>query len=210
MSIFGSRLRVNSSSVSTRCHSGAKPAPRSARRISSASVGLSSTRRTRSDFLSIYFGRLVQEQPVKSQVSHGGGESLEVHRFDDVAVFPQLVALHDVLLFFRRGEYDNWNTLGARIALDPPQHFDAIDLRQFEIEKDNFRAVLDFASGVRAFAKNKLDRFGAVACDLDSIAEFGFTQGALGQFQILGCIFDDQYLNRIVFVHVLFVSLMVK
>src|SRR6266852_735379 len=106
MSMFGSSLRENSASVSTRWYSGLNPAPRNSRRINSASVGLSSTSRTRSDFecLSINFWRLIQEQPVKSQFSHGGCESLKVHRLDNVTVYSQLVTLHHVLLFFGRGE----------------------------------------------------------------------------------------------------------
>ncbi len=42
---------------------------------------------------------LIEENPVIAQVGHGLGETVEVHRLDDVTVDPEVIAVHDVALF---------------------------------------------------------------------------------------------------------------
>src|ERR1700682_6420221 len=125
MSSLGPRLLKNSASVSTRFQSGSNPARRNSRSTSSASLGLSSTSRTRigCDFLSIHFRRLIQEQPIHTQVLHSSREPFEINGFHDIAVDSELVALHYVLLFLGRSQHHDWDSLCARLALDPPQGF---------------------------------------------------------------------------------------
>ena len=91
--------------------------------------------------------------------------------------------------------------LGARIALDPLEHFQPVHLGQFQVEQDHLGRVLDLARGVRAFAENELQRLRAVAGDLDAIRELGFAQGAQRQFQVLRVVFDQQDFNGCGFVH---------
>src|SRR5437588_11424814 len=110
MSSFGSRLLENSASVSTRFQSGLNPARRNSSRTSSASFGLSSTIRTRSgcETLSIQSGRLIEQQPVHSQVLHCGYKPLEVNWLYNVAVDPKLVGFHYVLLLLGRCQHHDW------------------------------------------------------------------------------------------------------
>src|SRR5437660_900033 len=193
MSILGSRLRENSASVSTRCQSGSNPLRRNSRTISSASLGSSSTSKRRSgcETLSIHFRRLVQQQPIHSQLLHGGNEPLKVHRFDNVTVDSQPVAFDDILLFSRRGQHDYRNGFSARIAFNATQHFDPVNLWQFQIEQDYLRRVFNFTAGVDAFAEDELYRFSSIARDLDAIGYVRFSQRTHRQLQVLRRVFDN-------------------
>src|SRR6266404_5666139 len=175
-SILGSRLAENSASVSTRFQSGSNPARRNSRSTSSASLGLSSTMRTRSGWvllgivwLVIWFGRLIKKKPIHSEVVHGCDEALEVHRLDEITVHAQPIAFRYIAVLLGRRQHDDGSAPGALIALDAPQHLHSVHLGQFQIEQDDLGAILDLASGVLAFAKDELHCFHAIAGDLDAI-----------------------------------------
>ena len=52
-----------------------------------------------------------------------------------VGVGAQGVTLSEIALLSGRRQHDDGNRFQVRIALDRPQHFDAIDLRHLQIEK---------------------------------------------------------------------------
>src|SRR2546422_9190160 len=90
----------SSAALPARSASGANPASRSARIISSASAALSSTTRSRSGAATRSAERrLVQQQPVQPGLGDGAHEALEVHGLDDVAVDAEGVAPLHVGLF---------------------------------------------------------------------------------------------------------------
>src|ERR1700722_559642 len=79
------------------------PALVKARSVRDASLGESSTCRTRNTspigHAPHTLGRrLVQEQPIQGQLLHGVQELIEVHRLANVAVDPRIVARGDILL----------------------------------------------------------------------------------------------------------------
>jgi hypothetical protein len=59
-------------------------------------------------------------------------------------------------------------------------------------------------SGVRAFTKNKPQRLGAVASDVDAIQKTGLAQCAQRKLQVLRVVLDKQEFELVRFVHGLF------
>src|SRR5574340_317246 len=111
------------SAVSTRCQAGVKPPFRNSRRSSRASSSESSISSTRSGLATLGpFGwPLVEQQPVEAKLSHRLAEVLEPHRLSHVAVRPQPVALHQVALLPRGGQYHHWEALGPIVGTDLAQ-----------------------------------------------------------------------------------------
>src|SRR5258708_4442810 len=62
-----------------------------------------------SSFLFFQLRRLIEQQPVHSELLDGGDKALKVHGLDDVAVHPEVIALDHVSLLFGRREHDGWN-----------------------------------------------------------------------------------------------------
>src|SRR4051812_4480774 len=100
MSRSAVKYRLKSSSESTPAQSGSNPLRRNSRSISSVSVRLSSAIKIfkRSAITSAQTGRLIEHEPVHANVAHRVGEAVEIHRFDDVAVHPEMIALDDIAL----------------------------------------------------------------------------------------------------------------
>ena len=90
---------------------------------------------------------------------------------------------------------------GARIALDPLEHFQPVHLGQLQVQQDHLGSVFDLPRGVRALAEDELQRFRAIAGDLDAIGEVGFAQSTQRQFQVLRIVFDQQDFNGVGSVH---------
>src|SRR5439155_15989933 len=72
--------------------------------------------------------RLIEQEPVETELGHRAHELFEVHRLDDVAVDPEFVALDDVALLARRGHHHHRDAFRARIGLDPPQDLEPVHL----------------------------------------------------------------------------------
>src|SRR5438105_13270571 len=91
--------------------------------------------------------RVIQQQPVKSDICDRACECVEIHRLDDVTVGTTLVRLFDVRLFARGRQHHNRYASRAGIAFQATQHFETIDLGQLEVEQD------DLGSGPLFFEK---------------------------------------------------------
>src|SRR5687768_4603765 len=87
-------------------------------------------------------GETVEQQPVEAELADGFDELLELDGLDDVAVHAEAVALDQIALFLGGGQDDDRGALGSLVALDLAQHFQAVDLRQLEVEKDDFGKIL--------------------------------------------------------------------
>src|SRR4051794_15799252 len=150
--------------VSTRSWLGTKPAERSSASSSSASSSESSISRSfRGGFISVLDGRrLVEHEPIESQLAHRVGELVKVDRLSDVAVRAQAVSAQHVALLARGGEDHNGEKARALIPAHLSQHLDAVHLRQLQIEQDELRHDA-LALGVLAAVEEIIDRLGAVA-----------------------------------------------
>src|SRR5437763_14590503 len=109
------------------------PPPNSAAAVAAmwAKTRLRIRARSGRSILFLHLRRLVQQQPIHAYLEHGGGEPFKVHRLNDVAVNSQLITLHHVVLFLRRGKNHYRDGFGSRIALDALQHFEPIYFRKF-------------------------------------------------------------------------------
>src|ERR1051325_11100730 len=72
--------------------------------------------------------RLIDDQPVETELLDEVTEFIEVNRFLAVTVNPQLVTFHHISLFLRRGHDDNRNSLGAAIVLHGSKHLYSVSL----------------------------------------------------------------------------------
>src|SRR5918992_3850364 len=124
--------------VSTRSDVTSYPARRNTRSSKSASSSKSSTSSTRNGIpmpASLHRWRLVQDEPVKSELAYRFDELDEVHRFSNITIAAKTVAINEILLFLRRGEHDHWGKLGPFIGAETADHLQAVDLGQLEVQE---------------------------------------------------------------------------
>src|SRR6266571_8577314 len=104
----------------------------------------SSTSRTRRGMviatsLSLRRRRLVQYEPVQPELLHRHRELDEVHGLADVGVAAQAVAADQVLLFPGRGEDDNGEAAQRLGLAYAPQHFQAVQFGQLQVQENQRR-----------------------------------------------------------------------
>src|SRR6185503_8796477 len=114
--------------------------------------------------------RLVEDEPVHPDLPYVLDEPREVDWFADVAVRAKLVAAQEVGLLLGRREDHHGQELRLRVRAQLPKHFEAVDLRQLQVEQHDLRVGL-IAFGVRAAPEQPVKRFGAVANDDDAITD---------------------------------------
>src|SRR3984893_4393063 len=153
-----SRACRKAGSEATRVKSASRPLLRRCRASSIASDSTSSRSSTRSlapasaivadDRSSRSHGWAIEDHPVQADLTDRCRELFEPHRFDDVAVGVILVGEPDVaLLGGGREEHDRLGA-GARVGANSPQHLEAVDLRELDVEQYQGRAVLDLEGAV--------------------------------------------------------------
>src|SRR6266571_8245469 len=106
---------------------------------------------------------LVELRPAEPQLPDGFGELGNVHRLVKVAVGSQPVTLRDVTFLARRGEHNHRDHPSMRVGLDPPQHFEAVHFRHFQVEENQLQAVFAAAVRIGARAEDEVERLGPVA-----------------------------------------------
>ena len=116
--------------------------------------------------------RLVEEQPILTQLPHGFAEVIEIHRVDDVAVNVQVIAFHDVAFLGGGGKNHDWDRSGPRVGLDGAEHFDPIDEWRFQMQLDQSGGVLDLAVGISARTEQEVEGLGSIANDVDVAGDF--------------------------------------
>ena len=86
---------------------------------------------------------------------------------------------------------DHWNGRSAWITLDAFKDFVTIQSRQFEVQQDEFRPFRKFLIGTRRGAEQELQRFHAVARDVDRICQIGSLEGIHRELHIVGVVLDQ-------------------
>jgi hypothetical protein len=113
----------------------------------------------------------VDDQPVESELPCGFCELIELDRLADIAITPRAVTPQDVLLLVRGGQDDHGDELGPIVGSDTVQNLQAIDLRELEVEQDDFG---EHALGVRATCEEVVERFRPITHDDDLVSEVRF------------------------------------
>src|SRR5579883_308334 len=136
--------------------------------------------------------RFVQNQPVESELPDSFDESVELHRLSNVAVRAQAVALQPVLILIRGRENHDRKKPRSLGRAKPPQHLESADLGQLEIEENDLRHLRYVAAGIRAFAKEVVQRLFAVPDDDDFVSDVVLLQRAKREDFIIGIVFHQQ------------------
>jgi len=123
--------------------------------------------------------RLVDGEPITSDLGDDIIEFLGVGWLDDIAIDPELVALNDFDRHLGRGENNNRNTLGARIRFQLAEHVKAADFVENEIEEDE-PGQRSWFSGAEVDRSDVIEGFRAVADVLDLMGEATVLERAQG------------------------------
>src|SRR5262245_36318015 len=84
---------------------------------------------------------------------------------------------------------------GSFIALDASQHFNAVNLRQFQIEPNDFRTMLDLPIRERACSENEIQSLCAISNDEHLACEVLLLQGSQGQLHIVRVVLNQKNLH---------------
>src|SRR6267378_658101 len=187
--------RRNASSVSTRRARQSISARSNSRCTSSASMSRSSTSRMWREAGTASAGMVIQQQPVETDVGDGAGECLEIHRLHDVAVRPQAIGARDVGLLARRREHHHGDPLGAILFLEPPQHLEAVDLGELQIQEDDLGDDADLAQAVRSVPEKEVKSFRTIAAHEHLVGEVALLERPQRQLRVARIVFDQQDLD---------------
>src|SRR5258706_9640934 len=138
------------------------------------------------------WGRLVQDEPVHPYLSYRLDEPREVDRLPDVAVRAKLVSAEEVGLLLGRGEDDDREQLRLRILTELPEHLEAIDLRQLQVEQHDLR-IWFAPARVHATFDKPIERVGTVSDDDDAVAHVVLGKCAQGESLVVGVVLDEEY-----------------
>src|SRR5207237_1243897 len=128
----------------------------------------------------------VEDEPVDPELAHGLDELAEVDRLADVAVRAQAVAGDDVLLFAGRGEDHDRQQARAGVGPDAPQHLEAVDLGELQVEQHELGR--GGAPGVGAGAEQPVEGLGPVAGQEDLVLDVVLRERAAGQRLVGGVV----------------------
>src|SRR3546814_9069533 len=92
------------------------------------------------------------------------------------SLFPYTTLFRSLLLL-RGGENDHRQNVGPLVGSDPPQHLEAVDFGQLEIEQYHLRQISHVAACIVAAAEQVVERLGAIAATDNRIAEVVFLKG---------------------------------
>src|SRR5688572_10775274 len=93
-----------------------------------------------------------------------------IDRFDHISVAAEIITLTEVRFFAGRSQHDDGQFRKTGIGPNLAQNFDAIELGNLDVEKNNDGRVAA-PLGVGAAAEDIIERFGAVAHDIDLVGE---------------------------------------
>ena len=81
-------------------------------------------------------------------------------------------------------------------ALILPEHFEAVDARELQIQEHHSRQALGCAIAEGASSKKVVERFDSVTRDLDSLRRLVRGEGIHRQFQIVRVVLDNQNVSH--------------
>src|SRR3546814_2355655 len=92
------------------------------------------------------------------------------------SLFPYTTLFRSLLLL-RGGENDHRQNVGPLVGSDPPQHLEAVDFGQLEIEQYHLRQISHVAACIVAAAEQVVERLGAIAGNDHRIADVVLADG---------------------------------
>ena len=134
---------------------------------------------------------LVQRSPERRNILHAVEELLEVDRFDDIAIYTQVITAHQVRLLIRSREHDDGNMARRRFGLDSLEHFKPIYSRQFEVQYDD-RWIESLAVRMLVLFAYPVKRIYPVSRHHDFILEFTSFECDECEVQVVGVVLDKQ------------------
>src|ERR1022692_4210475 len=183
--------RSNSASSMTTTMEAENPPFLSACATSSASSSLSSTCNTcsfpggSSARLSSRMSHCSRTRPLLDGIA----KLLEVDRFLNIAVHPQVIAGDQIPLFFGRSHNHGGNVPGARIALDLGQHLQSVDLRQLQVQQHQFRRTIERSVRKCPTTKEKVECLRAIAHHKDAVGQLLSPESMQGKIAIILIVF---------------------
>jgi hypothetical protein len=84
-----------------------------------------------------------------------------------------------------------------RVGSHRAKYLDPINLRQFQVEQNNFRMLMDVSPRVLASTEQPVQRFLAVLDVHQVIGKIDFSERAQGYFGITRIVFDEQNFNAV-------------
>src|ERR1700730_1777237 len=129
--------------------------------------------------LSLFYAswrRLVNNCPENTKLPDGVHKLMEIDWFYDIRIHAQSVTRHHIFLFMGRCKHDDGYHFELFIRFNLLQHFQSIDLRQFQIEEHDrgvvIRARLELPPAIEI-----IQGLLAVGSDYDLVGEVVFLQG---------------------------------
>src|SRR3546814_5658641 len=110
------------------------------------------------------------------------------------SLFPYTTLFRSLLLL-RGGENDHRQNVGPLVGSDPPQHLEAVDFGQLEIEQYHLRQISHVAACIVAAAEQVVERLGAIAGNDHRIADVVLAEGPQRERLVVRIVFDQQ--NRL-------------
>ena len=104
-------------------------------------------------------------------MSQGVAKLAKINRFTDVTVSAQTITVEDVLLFGRRGEYNDGYGFCQTACAQAAQHFETVHFGQFQVEEDEPRHVVHVPRSISTRAKCNIERLHAIA--RESVERYG-------------------------------------
>src|SRR4051794_24682824 len=193
----------SASRVSTRSATTSSPPLRISRSSSSASTAVSSNISTLIGSFMAHFmtaaallgGRMVHFGPIPARMRHHGGKAFGVDGLHEIAVRAEVIAFLNVPRFLRRREHDDGNYTRRLVALEPPQHVEAVQARHLHVEQDQARMPA-VAAQPWALAQDEVERVDAVAHANHAALTGHAPKCAVHEIGIRVAVFDQQNVDR--------------
>src|SRR5882672_8338485 len=148
----------------------------------------------------------IDEQPVESELLYGIDEFFKFDRLCNVAVYPELVALHHVAVFFRGGHDHDGNHLGAFIRLDAAQDLQPVDFRKLEVKQHNPGAILDVPVRIGTRCEDEMQRLLTVLDTMHVVRHIFLLERTKGHFGVLVIVLDQKDFDFVITGHALILS----
>src|ERR1022692_4333397 len=132
---------------------------------------------------------LVEDEPVKAQLSNGFCKLPEVDGLAHVAVGAEVVSRDQILVLLRGGQKDDREALRSRIGPQGTEYFEATHLRQLEIEQNDLRQDTCVTAFVRATAEKPVERLGPISHDDHDVPYAVFLECSERQCLVVGVVF---------------------
>ena len=119
---------------------------------------------------------MIDDEPVIAEVLYDFLEFAKIYWLLNVTIHAELIPFDHIALLAGRGHHDDRHGTGARVVFEFFEHFQAIELRQLQIEKNHLGWIIEMPLGIGISAKKEVQCLLAVTRDMNFVAEIVFTQ----------------------------------